>query len=171
MTDLVKKAEGLPEPSRNEQIYARAQQLWDNSPQSEVQAALNDLNALARPATMLEIAKQLAVLIKCLPRGAPDDGEVFGRMLAEDAGAMQPSIGDLEDACRELRRNEEFCPVFCKVRAALERAKEHRQQVTRRISYYATAEQRRMEFKAAAEQERQRRLIEAHRKVQSMEDW
>jgi hypothetical protein len=44
---------------------------------AEAQVALDDLRALARPATKLDIAKQLAILVKCYPNiGTADGGEV-----------------------------------------------------------------------------------------------
>ena len=53
-------------------------------------------------------------------------GRLFtlGRMLCEDVGAQQPTIGALEAACRELRRTSRFIPAISEVLTALAAAEE-----------------------------------------------
>jgi hypothetical protein len=154
MNSIVEKNSNLPEIPRNEQIYARAERIMirRHRPQREgmgraessladldailpaALASLEELRILARPATKLEIAKQLAVLVMCYPNAGTADGEVYGRMLIEDVAAMQPSIGDVEGACREVRRTSRFCPTIAEVLEALEAAKNHREDITYKIT-------------------------------------
>lgn len=152
---LVEKSGNLPELPRNEQIYQRANQIVvrRHGPQRlgmgraessladldallpDAQAVLDDLRALARPATKLEIAKQLAILVKCYPNiGTADGGEIYGRLLIEDVAAMQPSAADVEGACRKLRRTSRFCPVIAEVLEAISQAKHHLHDTTNKIA-------------------------------------
>jgi hypothetical protein len=130
---------------------------------AEAQVALDDLRALARPATKLDIAKQLAILVKCYPNiGTADGGEVYGRLLIEDVAATQPSLGDLESACRQLRRTSRFCPVIAEVLGALEAAKHQCQEITHKI---AAITKSRDQLLREVEKERQRHqeYLEYHR--------
>jgi hypothetical protein len=72
-----------------------------------------------RPATRDEIATHVAALIACYP-GNRDP--LYGRMLCEDVGAAQPSIGALEAACRHLRRTVKFAPAIAEMVEALTEA-------------------------------------------------
>lgn len=180
MSNLVKKTEGLPELPRQEQIYARASQImrrqyppepngWGefNSAATylaaldailpEAQAVLNDLQQLGRPASMLEIGKQLAILVKCYPNAGSADGEIYGRMLIEDVAAMQPSIGDIDAACRHLRRTSKFTPAISEVLEAIAEAKHHRHDITGKILDITTSRDRRV-----MEVEKEREQHEAH---------
>jgi hypothetical protein len=80
------------------------------------------LAKLSKPAAKIEIAKHLALLLKSFPNAGKDNAEVFGRMLCEDVGAQQPTIGGLEAACRELRRTCRFLPTICEILTALAEA-------------------------------------------------
>jgi hypothetical protein len=155
VTNLVRKTESLPELPHNEGIYARARQVMAkryrlpdgvryhtaatslaglDAVLPEAQSVLDDLRALARPASKLEIAKHLAVLVKSFPNAGSADGEIYGRMLIEDVGAMQPAIGDVEAGCRNLRRTSKFLPAIAEVLDALGEAKGKRSDRTREIS-------------------------------------
>jgi hypothetical protein len=99
----------------------------------EAQALLDELRALARQATKPDIAKQLIALVKCYPSPGTADGEVYGRLLMEDVAAAQPAIGDLEGACRNLRRTRKFIPAIAEVLEAIGEAKNHRHDTMRKI--------------------------------------
>lgn len=77
------------------------------------------LGSASRPATKDEIAKQMAGLLACFPGNREP---IFGRVLCEDVGALQPSIGGLESACRSLRRTCTFMPVIAEVIEAVQLA-------------------------------------------------
>jgi hypothetical protein len=146
----IHRTEQLPEVTRNERIFIRAVEVmerrwrdhrldmgWEESKLAmldavlpELQAVLDDLNALARPASKREIAEHLAVLINCYPNGRPADFKTFGHVLGIDVAAAQPTIGDVEGACRRYRRNSEFFPTIAGVLKALEAAKQQRQKVS-----------------------------------------
>jgi len=83
--------------------------------------ALKLLSAMQRPATCREVREHLAILMGCLA-GSKADAEVFGRMLVIDVGALSPSIGALEAACRNLRRTSTFTPSIAEVLQALTEA-------------------------------------------------
>lgn len=155
MNSIVHKDSNLPELPRNEQIYQRADEIMirRHGPRRpgmgtaessltyldailpEAQALLEDLRNIARPATKIDIAKQLAVLVKCYPNiGTADGGEVYGRLLIEDVAAMQPSIGDIEGGCRQLRRTSRFCPTIAEVLQAIGEATQHRLEITRNVA-------------------------------------
>jgi hypothetical protein len=185
----------LPEISRNEQVYANADQVMIrrygprrpgmgmaesgladlDAVLPEAQAVLDDLHALARPASKLDVAKHLAVLVKCYPKARNADGEIYARMLAGDVAATQPSIGDVEGACRKLRRTLKFCPTIAEVLEALEAATKHRRDVTYMIGSITKSRDqkvREVELECQqlkAEQERQRpQRLEYRRNVQSI---
>jgi hypothetical protein len=192
MNTLVHKTANPPELPRDAQIYARADQIMIRrygprlpgmgSAESSLahldailpgaQAVLEDLRALARPATKLHIAKQLAILVKSIPNpGNNTDGEIFGRLLIEDTAASQPSIGDLEAACRNLRLTREFIPAIAKVLEAIADAKNHRHDITRKILDITTSRDKQIR---AVEKERQQHqeYLEYHRtRYQSSADF
>jgi hypothetical protein len=150
---IVEKNRNLPELSRHEQIYARADSIMIrryrptrngmgraessladlDAIMPEAQVALADLRALAQPASKMDIAKQLAILVKCYPNAGNADAEIYGRLLIEDVAAMQPAIGDLEAACRNLRRTSKFIPAISEVLEAIADAKNHRYDITRKL--------------------------------------
>ncbi len=66
---------------------------------------------------------------------------------------MQPSIGDVEGACRKLRRTSRFCPTIAEALEALEAAKQHRHSITRQIIDITTSRDKHVR---AVEQEHQR---------------
>jgi hypothetical protein len=183
MNSIVEKNRNLPELPRNEQIYSRADQIMIRryGPRRpgmgaaessladldailpDAQAVLDDLRALAQPATKLEIAKQLAILVKCYPNiGTADDGAVYGRLLIEDVAATQPSIGDLENACRQLRRTSRFCPVIAEVLGALEAAKHQRQEITHKITTITKSRDQQIR-EVEKERQRHQEYLEYHR--------
>jgi hypothetical protein len=94
------------------------------------------LRKLSKPATKIEIANHLALLLKSFPNAGKDNAEVFGRMLCEDIGAQQPTIGGLEAACRHLRRTNRFIPVIAEVLTALAEAEASQRQIIRTLSSF-----------------------------------
>jgi hypothetical protein len=87
------------------------------------------IKKLSAPASKVQIASHLAVLLKSFPNGGRDSAEVFGRMLCEDVGAQAPTIGGIEGACRQLRRNARFIPTIAKVLTALTEVEEQQRKV------------------------------------------
>jgi hypothetical protein len=125
----------LPAPSETDQIYIRARQwLYGGGTKEERQALASKLGALSRPATMQEIVKHLAILLKALDNGKVDL-EVRARVMAEDVGAAEPSIGVLELACTNLRRapTSIFLPSIGQVLAALAEADKKRGEYLRKF--------------------------------------
>jgi hypothetical protein len=80
------------------------------------------LAKLSKPATKIEIANHLALLLKSFPNAGKDNAEFFGRMLAEDVGAQQPTRGGIEAACRALRQGCRFIPTISETLEALVKA-------------------------------------------------
>jgi hypothetical protein len=123
----VEKTENLPTPEPTDRLYRRANQLVrSNKPfePAESSAIVAELEALSRPATKVEIAEHLVVMLKGVPKApAPD----YVRILAEDVGASQPSIGTLDLACRNVRRTTTFIPTINQVLKALAAAAKERQ--------------------------------------------
>lgn len=75
-----------------------------------------------RPATKVEIAKLVTLLVASKANTARVDGELYIRMLIEDIGAQAPSVGALDDACRHLRRTLKWLPECSEVLDALRAA-------------------------------------------------
>lgn len=109
---------------RNESAPYLAPYDWINRP---VGNKLEKLRAAGRPASERETAENLALLLKAFPNAGAADGEIFGAMLVEDIAAMQPTIGDLQEACRWLRRTSRFLPTISEVLEALSLAREQRE--------------------------------------------
>jgi hypothetical protein len=118
---------------RNEESYSSAPQPYDRL-WSARHWDVDQLRALATPATELEIAKHLALLLKAYPNAKAADGEVFGAMLIDDVAATRPSIGDIQEACRYLRRTSKFLPTIAEVLEAVATARESRLTLTRSIA-------------------------------------
>jgi hypothetical protein len=91
---------------------------------------LDELKALSLPATKLQIAKCLALLVKSFPNAGSADAEVYGGMLLQDVVAAKPTIGDLEEACRHIRRTSRFLPTIAEVLETLATTKETRRTIT-----------------------------------------
>lgn len=150
---LVEKNSALPEPTYHSRLFQRAAQAMHshqaalrhnsageklaalNDVLPHVQTVLSELQELGRRATKTEIAKHLALLVKSIPNpGGAADGEIYGRMLVEDISADQPAIGDLQDACRQIRRTSTFLPsiaeVFTEIGEAQNRRRSHLNQMT-----------------------------------------
>ena len=87
----------------------------------------DELNALATPATKLQIAQCLALLLKSFPNAGSADAEVYGGMLVQDVVAAQPAVGDIEEACRHIRRTSKFLPTIAEVLETLTHAQQRRQ--------------------------------------------
>lgn len=74
-----------------------------------VQDLLCDLWRMWRPATRAEIGTAIAFLVGAFA-GKPGNGRVFGTALADDVGALGPSLLAVDIAARELRRTKVFLP-------------------------------------------------------------
>ena len=74
--------------------------------------------AAIRKATAIEINQHLAVLVGCMA-GQKLDMRLYSAALVEDVGALQPSIGALEAACRHLRRTCTFVPTIAECLQAI----------------------------------------------------
>jgi hypothetical protein len=136
MGSLVTKPESRPTPERTDQLYRRASRMLrghQRESDEDCRAIITELDALSRPATKVEIAQHLAVMLKSFPNSGNTDREAFARILAEDVGASQPSIGVLELACRNLRRNARFIPTINETLEALAGAAGERMQIFHRI--------------------------------------
>ncbi|MBK5958588.1 hypothetical protein CCR97_10255 [Rhodoplanes elegans] len=76
------------------------------------------LNKARVPATDDEIAKHLALLVAAFPHAGRDhDLALYGRLLAEDVRATQPTVGALSAAVRTLRTTREWLPAIAAVLA------------------------------------------------------
>jgi hypothetical protein len=149
---IVERNQALPDLPRNEQIFRRVNQVMRQryayrpletaaDKLAAVQAILPDamsvleqLESLAAPATKTEIAQHLALLVKSFPNAGNADGEVYGRMLIEDVATDLPAIGDIEDACRQIRKTSRFLPTIAEVIEAIGKAKSRRCAHTDRIT-------------------------------------
>ncbi|WP_439925300.1 hypothetical protein [Nitrobacter sp. JJSN] len=93
-----------------------------------------ETKTLARRATELEIAQCLALLLKAFPNASGADGEIFGATLIEDVVSAKPAIGDIQEACKYLRRTSKFVPTIAQVLEAHWEAKQEREVVTRSMA-------------------------------------
>jgi hypothetical protein len=89
------------------------------------------LDALARRATKREIAERLALLLKSFPNAGAADAEVYGGMLLQDVADTGPTIGDIEEACRQIRGTSKFLPVIAEVLEVLAECKYQRLSIVR----------------------------------------
>ena len=92
---------------------------------------LEQLAALARPATKREIAECLALLLKSFPNVGTADAEVYGGNLLQDVADTQPSIGDIDETCRQIRRVSKFLPTIAEILEVLAEAKYQRVLIAR----------------------------------------
>jgi hypothetical protein len=76
-------------------------------------------------------------LLVSFPNAGEIDREAYMRVLMEDVADIQPSIGDLEAACRNLRRTLKFIPAISEMMAALDLAKGSRLSIAFQISSIA----------------------------------
>jgi hypothetical protein len=166
----------LPALPNIERVYANAHRVRcipsDQEFMPEAQAALDGLNAVARPATELEIANHLTILITCYPNAGVADRSVYSRVLAEDVATMQPSIGVVESSCRNMRRTLKFCPAICEVLDAVKAAIKHHQYVTDHIAGRAKAiaqldQKRQLRERRLFERERSKQIEHHH----NVEEW
>jgi hypothetical protein len=154
MNEVVKIAENLPRARPDEQTIRDASSLverWQRAHSEggkehlitvidELTPAVDKINTrlqkLNKPATKIEIANHLALLLKSFPNAGKDNAEVFGRMLCEDVAAQQPTAGGLEAACRQLRRTCRFIPTIAEVLEALDKAEGTQRQIIRTLSSF-----------------------------------
>jgi hypothetical protein len=158
MNEVVKFSENLPKVRQEEQTlrdvstiverWQRAHFAGDRNGRSHYEhlvATIDELTPtvdklcmqlekLNKPATKLQIANHVALLLKSFPNSGKDNAEVFGRILVEDVAAMLPTIGCLEAACRALRRSCRFIPTISETLAALEAAEASQRQASRFLS-------------------------------------
>jgi hypothetical protein len=64
--------------------------------------------ALARPATANEIATHVSLQIAAFPHLGKIEARQLARVLADDISAEAPTIFELTNACRAMRRKSEF---------------------------------------------------------------
>jgi hypothetical protein len=170
LVDKIASLPGLPNRQHRQQVFARASEPTPLDPE----ALLADLNALAQPASRRDIGNQLAILVGCFPNAKTDDTEIYGRMLAEDVAARQPSVSDLEAACRGLRQSLNFRPSICEVLGALVAEQQERQRHTDRIERLIENErlkrQRQLEQQQQRQHELERRQQLLLERQQSVED-
>jgi hypothetical protein len=182
MNNIIKMADNPPHVPRTEKVHVRANQVmarWGGSHcygrsdadtladfdaiLPEAKAALDDLHALARPASRQDIVNNLTVLLGCFSKGSVN-GEVYGRTLAEYVDEMRPSICDIEHACRTMlkTRLSPFQPTIAEVLEALKGAKQNNESTISSITRLTTTDRSRLvqaaeqERQLAAEKERQR---------------
>ncbi len=117
--NLARSEQRAPNLSYHEHLLQVAEAVL---PESETHLAR--IQQLSAPASKVQIANHLALLLKSFPNAGKDNAEVFGRMLCEDVGAQQPTIGALEAACRVLRRTSRFIPTIAEALEALTAAEE-----------------------------------------------
>jgi hypothetical protein len=132
-TNIVTDGE-YPGPGPGELIERKARQVIDASlsldhpTDADVAAAepivaaadaiRRDLTRAMARATHDDVACQLAALVAAFPNGRAD--ELFGKILVSDVGALEPSIGALDAACRLLRRTSKFLPAIAEVCSMIE---------------------------------------------------
>ena len=159
MNELVRTPQALPDVPRDEHLSHRVRQLMhkryamqpsDYPSAAErlavIDAVLAEAESLieelrGRFASRKEIATQLAVPIACYPNSGSADGKIFGRVLVEDVAAANPTVDDLEAACRKLRRTQRFCPAICEVLEALAEAASNRRTLIHKIEGHARTSQ------------------------------
>lgn len=81
-----------------------------------IPALLAAVQAARSPASREEIAKCLALLVVAYPNaGAKADLGGYGQLVVEDVAGLEPSIGAVDRACRELRQSKVFLPAIAEV--------------------------------------------------------
>jgi hypothetical protein len=188
MNNIVKMADNLPQLPRTEHVHFRAEQIvgrWYTAQRygisaedcrtaldallPEMKAVLNELRALQRPASKTDIVKHLTVLVGCFSNGAVN-GEIYGRTLAEYVAAREPSIGDLEDACKMLlqTRTSPFQPTIAEVLAALKEAQKYSEPINRQIADITSTDHRKLveERKLKVAEEERRAAVERQRRAE-----
>jgi hypothetical protein len=85
-------------------------ELVENVAQAEHQlasltpASRATLEQMCGPATRQEISMYLATVMASFPDRSKLDDHVYGKVLPEEVGALQPSLGAVDAGCRRLRR-------------------------------------------------------------------
>jgi hypothetical protein len=82
------------------------------------------LEQASSPATHEDIAANIAAMIGSNPHGGQVVGEVYGPLIVADVGALEPSKGAIEAACRKLRTNSEWLPKIPELLAAVREAEQ-----------------------------------------------
>jgi hypothetical protein len=93
---------------------------------------VNAVDQAKKKATRPQISSQVAVLVAAFPQAGKADS-AYGRILCEDVGAQEPSVGALDIACRKLRRNGRFLPIVGEVLEVLAKAEDDLEKVTERL--------------------------------------
>jgi hypothetical protein len=135
----------------------------------EAKAVLAELQAAARPASDLEIGKHLGVLVKCFPNTGTADRETYGSVLVLDVIAAQPSISDVEAACRMLRQTSNFMPTIAEVLTALHVEKQRREGTIRGVAHIVNYDRDRL-VKEAEEERKLHQEKEAERLLRLEQD-
>lgn len=86
----------------------------------DVGAAVRELKLQSRPASQIEVKRQLQILMGSFPNAPNKDLQLYGTALVEDVLNERPSILALSNACRTLRRTSRFLPTISEVLGALE---------------------------------------------------
>jgi hypothetical protein len=95
---------------------ARAERLLGRDLRTALEAAL-------APATHDDVADALESLVGAFPNSKAD--ALFGRLLVADVGALRPSRGALDAACRRLRRTFKFLPAIAEICDAIDHAEKY----------------------------------------------
>jgi hypothetical protein len=109
------RAYSIPDAGRS----IRDAQRWLD--ENEIEDLRSRIAKATRAATREEIVQHVGMLVACYPSNRDP---LYGRMLCEDIGAAEPSIGALEAACRHLRRTLKFAPAISEVLEELKKAAE-----------------------------------------------
>jgi hypothetical protein len=135
----------------------------------EAKAVLADLHAAGEPASDLEIGKHLGVLVKAFPNRGSADRETYGGVLLLEVIAEQPSVSDVEAACRKLWRNLDFVPSIAEVLKAVAAAKIDRERTTRSVASIVNEDRDRLVMRVE-EEKKLRQEKEANRLLQLEQD-
>jgi hypothetical protein len=90
---------------------ARRQRLGGDELARRRTALLPRWQQLDRPATSAEIIAQVALLVAAYPNLAKAEAQLFSMTLADDIGSEQPTLYELGQACRLVRKKHEFLSV------------------------------------------------------------
>jgi hypothetical protein len=88
-----------------------------------------------RPATPIEIAKCIGILVACYP-GTPSD--IFVPVACSDILAESPTVFALEEACRTLRRTSKWLPRISEIIEAIADAEDGLRNTIARLNRVAT---------------------------------
>jgi hypothetical protein len=155
MKQIAERQDSLPGPQGTERVQGDAQALVTRLRQarecagpaeiSHDQHLLNVMDSVARdfeklrtkfdalrkPASKVQIANHLGLLVKSFPNVGKGDIEIYGKILPHDVAAQRPTVGAIEAACRHLRRTARFIPTIAEVISALSDAEGAQRDLTR----------------------------------------